>query len=368
MPDAIAIQAERSFVQGTLQSISVRVHPGGIERIPADAATVQLDDRYLLLPGLTNAHDHLEFNSFPLLGRRAAYKDVYEWAAEIEEQMNSRQIRECKSIPMEDRLRIGGFKNLISGVTTVAHHNPYHPCFDREFPVRVVQDYGWSHSLGLDPGAPETFRRTASGFPWIIHAAEGVSDRARQEIDQLEQHGMLAPNTVLVHGLGAVPEQHQLMADKGASLVSCPVSNLYLYGQTLEFGRLPAKLQIALGSDSAATASSGLLEDIQMLRKLADWQEEELWAAVTTVPNEILRIHGQNRADLVVLRDHVPALVVIDGIAVYGDEEFRDLFEEPTSRIIVRGEPKLLSKRIKLPRKSLARAAEWTPYLREIRC
>ena len=368
MPEAITIQSERALIQGSFQSISLRVHSSGIERIPTHTARVQLDDRYLLLPGLINAHDHLEFNSFPHLGRRGAYKDMYEWTAEMKEQINSRRIRECTSIPMEDRLRIGGFKNLISGVTTVAHHNPYHACFDHAFPIRVVQAYGWSHSLGLDPKARDSFRRTDPNIPWIIHAAEGVSRRAQQEIDQLEQRGMLKPNTVLVHCLGAVPAQHQLLADKKVGVVSCPVSNLYLYGQTLDFARLPTNLKVALGSDSAGTASSGLLEDLQMLRKLVEWPDEMIWATVTTVPTEILRISGQNRADLVVLRDNEPALVVINGKANYGDPEFRDLFEEPTRQITVRGEPKLLSKRIKLPEQSLLRAAEWTPYLREIRC
>ena len=366
MNTPIAIHAERAYVNGSMRSRSVAAHSGGVEPIPAHAAKVRLDERYLLLPGLINAHDHLEFNSFPFLGRRAAYKDMYEWAAEIKERMNSLEIRACTSIPIEDRLRIGAFKNLISGVTTVAHHNPYHPCFDRGFPIRVVQDYRWSHSLGLDNQALDTFRETPGNVPWIIHAAEGVSARAESEIDELDGNGMLAPNTVLVHALGAQPSQHRLLAQRKASVVSCPVSNLYLYGRTLDYGRLPTTLKLALGSDSAATSSSGLLEDFQLLRTLVDWKEEKLWATITTVPTEILRIHGRNQADLVVLKDGAPALVVLDGRALYGNEEFRDFFDGGTRRITVREVPKLLSKRIHLPWKSLAHAAEWTPYLREI--
>ncbi len=366
MMTPIAIHAERAYVNGSLRSLSIVARSGGVESNPAHAAKVRLDERYLLLPGLINAHDHLEFNSFPFLGRRAAYQDMYEWAAEITERMNSPIIRACTSIPMEDRLRIGAFKNLISGVTTVAHHNPYHPCFDRTFPIRVVQDYRWSHSLGLDNQALDTFQETPGDVPWIIHAAEGLSARAQSEIDELDHNGMLAPNTVLVHALGAQPSQQRLLARRRANVVSCPVSNLYLYGRTLDYGRLPPTLKLALGSDSAATSSSGLLDDFQMLRKLVDWKEEKLWATITTVPTEILRIHGLNRADLVVLKDYAPALVVLDGRALYGDEEFRTFFEGGTRRITVREVPKLLSKRIHVPWKSLAKAAEWTPYLREI--
>ncbi len=367
MKSPIAIHAERAYVNGSFRSISLVALSGGIEPIPAHAARVRLDERYLLLPGLINAHDHLEFNSFPFLGRRGAYTDMYEWAGEIKEQMNSPAIRACTSIPVEDRLRIGAFKNLISGVTTVAHHNPQHPCFRQNFPIRVVQDYRWSHSLGLDDRALDTFRETPDDVPWIIHAAEGLSPRAQSEIDELEGNGMLAANTVLVHALGAQRSQQRLLARRKASVVSCPVSNLYLYGQTLDYGRLPPTLNLALGSDSAATSSSGLLEDFQMLRKLVDWEEEKLWATITTIPADILRIRDLNRADMVVLKDDAPALVVSDGRALYGDEEFRELFDGGTRRIIVREVPKLLSKRIHLPWKSLVRAAEWTPYLQEVR-
>ena len=37
---------------------------------------------HLLLPGLINAHDHLEFNLFPRLGR-PPYANASEWAADV---------------------------------------------------------------------------------------------------------------------------------------------------------------------------------------------------------------------------------------------------------------------------------------------
>jgi hypothetical protein len=42
-------------------------------------------------------------------------------------------------VPREERLLIGGVKNLLSGVTTVAHHDPLYSCLqEATFPVRVV--------------------------------------------------------------------------------------------------------------------------------------------------------------------------------------------------------------------------------------
>jgi len=41
-------------------------------------------------------------------------------------------------VPSDTRHRHGALKNLLAGVTTVAHHDPWHAAFDElEFPVGV---------------------------------------------------------------------------------------------------------------------------------------------------------------------------------------------------------------------------------------
>src|SRR5262245_35553083 len=276
---SVAIYADNAFIDGVFRSASVGV-PG--------EPRIRLDGRYFLLPGLVNSHDHLQFNSFPLLGPHAPYADMYEWAADI--QHDSPEIRRALKIPIEDRLRIGGLKNLISGVTTVAHHDTYHPCFENRFPVRVGRNYSWSHSPGFDTNAAATFRNTPCETPWMIHVAEGVSERASAEIDGLERIGLVAQNTVLIHALAATPSQMERIRDHGASIVTCPVSNRYLYGTTFDFNALPAGSRIALGSDSAATSSPGILEDLKVVCSLVDWPEQRLWSMVTVSPRSILRL------------------------------------------------------------------------------
>src|SRR5580704_8503062 len=105
---------------------------------------------HLILPGLINAHDHLEFNLFPRLGL-GTYPNAREWAADIFHPGAS-PVREHLSVPKPVRLAWGGLRNLLSGVTTVAHHNPYDPdTFDHNFPVRVIRRFGWAHSLDFSP-------------------------------------------------------------------------------------------------------------------------------------------------------------------------------------------------------------------------
>ena len=74
--------------------------------------------------------------------------------------------------------------------------------------MRVVQHYGWSHSLLVDgdEAVAGAYRRTPRDWPWIIHAAEGTDPDAASELGRLDDLGCLGANTVLVHGVGLRPE------------------------------------------------------------------------------------------------------------------------------------------------------------------
>src|SRR5215813_3330866 len=100
----------------------------------------------LILPGLINAHDHLEFALFPRLGT-SSYPNAKEWALDIYHP-DRPPVRELIQVPKPTRLFWGGLKNLLCGVTTVCHHNCYEPeIFESDFPVHVLQRFGWSHSF-----------------------------------------------------------------------------------------------------------------------------------------------------------------------------------------------------------------------------
>src|SRR5262249_40078078 len=159
-----------------------------------------------LLPGLINAHDHLELDNFPRLKWRDTYANARGWIADFQPRFKTEPaLIAPMSVPLNDRLFIGALKNLLSGVTTVAHHNPLHHALRRSaYPVRVVQHYGWAHSLliaGEDKVAA-SFRDTPLNRPWIIHLAEGTDAEAAQELSRLATLGCLQPNTLIVHGVG----------------------------------------------------------------------------------------------------------------------------------------------------------------------
>src|SRR6202035_3720818 len=135
--------ASIAMERGQIQSISSDA-PRGPNNISPTPAIIDLPG-YLLLPGLINAHDHLEFGLFPNLGS-GPYQNSVEWAKEIHHSHASLIARHRK-VPKPVRLWWGAVRNLLCGVTTVCHHNPVTPeLVDPEFPIRVISDFGWAHS------------------------------------------------------------------------------------------------------------------------------------------------------------------------------------------------------------------------------
>ena len=133
--------------QSTAQS-SIGIENGRIS-LTASAGTVarsKIDvSEYLLLPGLINAHDHLEFGLYPRLGRAAdapAYRDAEEWAGEIHV-THAEEIARHRQVPLDTRLWWGGIRNLLCGATTVCHHNPLHPEL-----LRPDTRFAWCRVLG----------------------------------------------------------------------------------------------------------------------------------------------------------------------------------------------------------------------------
>ncbi len=236
---------------------------------------VEFDLRGLqVLRGLINAHDHLEFALFPRLGRRI-YANATEWARDIFRPDES-PVREHLQVPKRLRLLWGGLRNLAAGVTTVCHHNPYESVFDKDFPVHVVKNVGWAHSLAFEPDIRKCFDATPPDAPFLIHAGEGTDADAADEIFELHALGVLTGRTVLIHAVGFRADGWKLIRKSGAGVIWCPRSNLFTLGRTLDRSELASGVPIALGTDSPLTAEGDLRDEIGTARELLDGSPMDL--------------------------------------------------------------------------------------------
>jgi len=282
---------------------------------------------YLVLPGLINAHDHLEFALFPRLGR-GGYKNFLEWAKDIHE-VHSEEIDRQRRVPKTTRLWWGGIRNLLSGVTTVCHHNPYEETvFSTGFPVRVLADFAWAHSLALDSEAARKKQGAPSGRPFFIHLAEGIDDVSAEEIFSLNRAGALNEDTVVIHGLGMRGNGRALLQASGARLIWCPSSNLFLFGESLGPDDIRQIRKVALGSDSSLTADGDLLDEVRCAHEICHTPTLQLYGLVTHRAARVLGLrNGEGTlrvggtADLIAVKDTGAAAAEVLPLLSYRDVE-----------------------------------------------
>jgi cytosine/adenosine deaminase-related metal-dependent hydrolase/ubiquinone/menaquinone biosynthesis C-methylase UbiE len=271
---------------------SITVRDGLIASVVSDHTQHSVHDAidlagYTLFPGLINAHDHLEFGLFPRLGN-PPYQNATDWARDIHESFRL-LIEAHTSVPRDVRLWWGGIRNLLCGVTTVCHHNPDHSVLhDSRFPVHVITEFDWTHSLAFSSDLASIHRRSNSSRPFILHASEGIDTVARAEFTQLLDMNLLDSRAVLVHGLALNSDDLDKLNRSGASLISCPSSNQFLFSQSPSREQLTAVNRLAIGSDSSLTAEGDLLDEIRFCHSRLQLSPQKLFDLVTLAPAKLL--------------------------------------------------------------------------------
>ncbi|HEU0094458.1 MAG TPA: amidohydrolase family protein [Vicinamibacteria bacterium] len=287
----------------------------------------------VVLPGLVNAHDHLDFSTFPPLGR-PPYPSAYAWAADVDSGRDDRAVAAALAVPLPDRLFLGGLRNLLAGATAVAHHGPYHRALARpDFPVRVLARYHFAHSPGLTPALRRTYRTTDRRIPWLVHAGEGTDDRCRGELRALEQANVLRQNTVIIHAIALGDGDAQRIAAAKACVVWCPEANRHLYRATADVAALRAAgVRIGLGSDSPVSGARDPLSNLAAARAERIVSDDGLVEMATSGSAEVARLaaggtEAGRPADLVAIDSmeawlagdrRALALVMVGGRPLYG--------------------------------------------------
>jgi cytosine/adenosine deaminase-related metal-dependent hydrolase len=342
-----------------------RIAGVGVQPMRGDRVVDLQGDR--LLPGLINAHDHLQFSNFPRTRCRESYENASEWIADVAA-LRGRDpaLLAAERLDFESRLFAGGVKNLLGGTTTVAHHDAFHASLGAEdFPVRVLRNYGWAHSLALTTPHDIASSHDSSppSWPWIVHAGEGVDAVAAQEFMRLEALGCIDARTLLVHALAFDASQMQRLVTAGAGVIWCPSSNLYLFGCTLDPLPLITAGRLALGSDSRISGSRDLLEELEEARHAAPGSAAQLEHLVTAGNARVLRLEDRGvlragaLADPLVLpakqalpgtRRHELRMVMVGGAMRYGDRDYAArLGTEPDCvPVMVDGSSKVLARAV----------------------
>jgi cytosine/adenosine deaminase-related metal-dependent hydrolase len=324
------------------KSGDVRVAKGIIKQIGSPLLpdrkdiVIELGDHFLYR-GLINAHDHLEMNLYGPMGS-PPYQNYFEWAKDIYRPKES-PVREIEKVDIRHRLLWGGLKNLVSGATTVIHHNPWHRRLAKnDFPVRVLKRMRWAHSLGFEPDLQKRFRPDE---PFVIHAGEGTDSIAQAEIPALDRAGLLKTNTAVVHGVGLDDDGIARMVNQQSALIWCPASNMFLFGKTAPIDRIIGRIPIAIGTDSTMTGCSTLLEEMHIAKKCYALKPTQIYDMVSNIPASIFQLPATQIAA------GAPADLLI--LPRASEDYYKNLLQgsaDKVSMVVVNGNIQLIDERL----------------------
>ncbi len=254
----------------------------------------------IAFPGLINSHDHLEFNLYPRLGHKI-YEDYVEWGNDIHKK-DKEVIESIESIPVELRLKYGVIKNLLTGVTSVAHHGVYHSSLDNS-PVSIIKRT-CIHSVKLGGRWKLKLNRMKNYEPYVIHIGEGINKHASEEINELIKFNFLKRKLIGIHGIAMTMKQSKNFE----ALVWCPVSNLFLFNTTADINSLKKNTSILFGTDSTLTAGQNIWEHLRKARELGLLSDAEILSSLTNEAAEIWDLKGKgqirvgSKADIVIAK------------------------------------------------------------------
>jgi 5-methylthioadenosine/S-adenosylhomocysteine deaminase len=333
-------------------------------------------DGCVVMPGMVNAHTHLFQTFFRGLGDD---KPLLDWLRDY--------IWPAASVMTAEEAAaaatIGLLENLRSGATTVIDHQYVHPdagtddavCAAAErLGVRFLLARGWA-DRNYEPRLQETIEtvvertaevaerwhgaaggrirvETAPLIPWgcsdeaviaatagsrawgggmHVHCAEtaieveiNLAERGNRHATWLHSLGVLGPDVQLAHSIWLDDAELDLIAGSGASVVHCPVSNMYLASGV---ARVPEMLQrgipVALASDGPGSNNRQDLFEAMKLAVLL--QKVHHLNAMILQPEDALRMATRGGARAAGLSDQIGAiepgrladLVVVDLRSVF---------------------------------------------------
>lgn len=313
-------------VDGTIEAIGAEVVPdAGDEIVDARGGYV--------LPGLVNGHTHAAMTLFRGWGDdlplREWLQDVI-WPAEA--RLTADDVYWGTRLAAVEMLRTGTVRFLdmywhgeavaravadagIRAVVSSVVIDGGDPALGRALRPQLLDEldaaaaHGTLVTPGLGPHAiytvsPETLTWIGEvarerGAPVQIHLAETEQEvlecHERHGVapaELLDRCGLLGPTTVLAHGVWLTDAELDLVAERGAVIVTNPVSNLKLaVGGVFPYDRARTRgIPIGLGTDGAASNNSlDLLADTKFLSLLqkhatgdaAAMPADEAWAVAT---------------------------------------------------------------------------------------
>ncbi|MDR2543150.1 MAG: amidohydrolase family protein [Treponema sp.] len=339
------------------------VSPGGIEGAAFGKKTkIDLKEKSFVYPSLINTHDHLQGNYRPPVGPEKGnyYLTWLPWDKDLK---SSKTFEERSKLSREDLYALSGYKCLFSGVTTVNDHFPHHLNSQilPTLPIRAIQEYGLAHecvSYDLKWGdgiEVEHEIAVKNSWPFITHLSEGFEVEAMNSVEMLNKLKILDKHCLFIHCIAFSDEDIKKISKAGASVSWCGFSNMFMFNVTCKIRKMiDAGVNVTIGTDSSATGSANLLEEIKFDRKLyqklygedlpakkifemvtinsakAFWMQDRIGTLEEGMLGDILVLKAKNDdpyENLVDAGMKDIELLILAGTPIYGELRFLDVFD-----------------------------------------
>jgi 5-methylthioadenosine/S-adenosylhomocysteine deaminase len=324
---------------------------------------LDLKEKSYVYPSLINTHDHMQGNYRPAVGPKEGtfYLTWQPWDNELKA---SSTFTERSKMTREELYLLSSYKCIFSGVTTVNDHFPkaINEKILPTLPIRAISEYSLAHeatSYDLKWGdgiIAEHKKAVKNKWPFITHLCEGFDEESMHSVETLEKLGVLDSHCLLVHCIAMSDEDIKKAAKAGVSISVCPTSNMLMFNVTAKIRKMmKAGLNITLGTDSSASGSANLLEEIWNLRKFyrnmygEDLEPKKIFEMVTIngakafwMQDQIGSLEEGKLADIMVLKakgddpyENLAGasmkdieLLVLAGKPIYGEIRFLDIFSD----------------------------------------
>jgi cytosine/adenosine deaminase-related metal-dependent hydrolase len=228
-------------------------------------------------------------------------------------------------------------------------------------PIRAIQEYAIEHECSSydlkwgDGIEIEHERAVKNKWSFITHLSEGFDAEAMHGIEKLEKMNILDKHCLLIHCIAFSDEDIKKAAKAGASVSWCGFSNMFMFNVTAKIRKMiEAGVNVTIGTDSSATGSANLLEELKYDRELyrslygedlpaqkifemvtinsakAFWMREKIGALDEGMLGDIMVLKAKNDdpyENLVNAGMKDIELLILEGKPIYGELRFLDIFK-----------------------------------------
>lgn len=298
----LLLRATLLLPQRTVERGEVLVDASGtiacVGRCRAPRAARLTCEGAVLSPGFINPHDHIAYAHIPPLPDRGErYAHRHEWRFGLNGHTRLENFG-----PSPDGRTVGwGELRFLAGGTTAIVGGAMAPGLVRNldfaagleglairpviYDIFPLDDLRGILRVGdCDYGAhPATREDVAASSAFLAHVAEGRDAAAENEFRCISSarfdtirhpdgggpgHDWLLPQATLIHAVGLDAADLRLVADRHASLVWSPRSNLALYGATLDIETARRLgINVALGADWLPSGSMNMNRELACARQ-----------------------------------------------------------------------------------------------------